>query len=727
MRYFKVLFISYFLISISSILFATPINEVQIMLNKLGYNPGPADGAYGEKTKKALEEFYSANSSVYDGKLDANEIYDLRKAIKIARSNNLPLGFCSTQIETTNIKSEKYSDKFELSAHIQVITSIPNFRSFSYGSTSANIGGPIHPEIKAVGDINNDGKDDLILDYYETSVPPIILLGTESGKFTKLDFSDSNAARRHIRNGELADINSDGFLDFVGFTTGAPGKNWIGEGHTTNGKSIPKGEADILLINQNGTSFKHIKIPEIRKNDWNHGGTTADINNDGLIDIIPLSEGESQRTAPVINYDGTNFSISQHQYSKEISRYLTGDVDSADFNNDGYADLAFILNNPRLRTPSGNNKLGTIRILYGDGDFDFRNNDIVKFGTIWLSDEDGKIIVDNFDGSMNFGAGHDMSKIATGSSNIEAIDLDSDGFIDILEGQYFTVSGSWSGSGFKFYRNTGECFYDATNEFFPNQKTNRNFDKNRFTNYIHNFYFSDINNDGLNDIVLQTDNVSEDWKQVSSNIGYPYIFINHNNQKFLPVNYKINDVYRLMGLDDIVSGDFNGDGFTDILGIYSNSYNAEIRAFYKSRKTSQASIKKGKKKNILSSNALTDIFIRSSVYKIARNKKFSNQPGAVKYWVGFLSKDHGLDQKMPIYVDITSGGNIKLKERTTMLGHSIGDIIGYVSNKTIYLNFNGLRCDTCEHSNITLNGNLTDNYLFSPSENHEHTYILIQQ
>ena len=74
---------------------------------------------------------------------------------------------------------------------------------------------------------------------------------------------------------------------------------------------------------------------------------------------------------------------------------------------------------------------------------------------------------------------------------------------------------------------------------------------------------------------------------MSSNIGYPYIFINHNNQKFLPVNYKINDVYRLMGLDDIVSGDFNGDGFTDILGIYSNSYNAEIRAFYKSRKTSQ--------------------------------------------------------------------------------------------------------------------------------------------
>ena len=40
-----------------------------------------------------------------------------------------------------------------------------------------------------------------------------------------------------------------------------------------------------------------------------------------------------------------------------------------------------------------------LRVIYGDGDFDFRNNLEVKFGEIWLSDEDGKSMVNNFTGS----------------------------------------------------------------------------------------------------------------------------------------------------------------------------------------------------------------------------------------------------------------------------------------------------------------------------------------
>ena len=41
-------------------------------------------------------------------------------------------------------------------------------------------------------------------------------------------------------------------------------------------------------------------------------------------------------------------------------------------------------------TPKINNALGTLRVIYGDGDFDFRDNLEVKFGTSWITSEEIK-------------------------------------------------------------------------------------------------------------------------------------------------------------------------------------------------------------------------------------------------------------------------------------------------------------------------------------------------
>lgn len=49
--------------------------------------------------------------------------------------------------------------------------------------------------------------------------------------------------------------------------------------------------------------------------------------------------------------------------------------------------------------------------------------------------------MNNYDRKRKPGSGHDTGHILTGSGNVEAIDVDSDGFVDILEGQYFSVSG----------------------------------------------------------------------------------------------------------------------------------------------------------------------------------------------------------------------------------------------------------------------------------------------
>ena len=55
-------------------------NDVQIaqrLLTELGFNPGPIDGAFGNKTERALINFYNSNGRVYDGNLDDSEIIDL--------------------------------------------------------------------------------------------------------------------------------------------------------------------------------------------------------------------------------------------------------------------------------------------------------------------------------------------------------------------------------------------------------------------------------------------------------------------------------------------------------------------------------------------------------------------------------------------------------------------------------------------------------------------------
>ena len=60
------------------------VSSAQRILNELGYNAGTVDGSYGGKTKRALESFYKDNNSLYDGKLDDNEIADLKLAAEKA-------------------------------------------------------------------------------------------------------------------------------------------------------------------------------------------------------------------------------------------------------------------------------------------------------------------------------------------------------------------------------------------------------------------------------------------------------------------------------------------------------------------------------------------------------------------------------------------------------------------------------------------------------------------
>ena len=61
---------------------ANDISIAQKLLTDLGYAPGPIDGSFGGKTKRALEKYYAAKNKSFDGKLDNNEIIDLKATLK---------------------------------------------------------------------------------------------------------------------------------------------------------------------------------------------------------------------------------------------------------------------------------------------------------------------------------------------------------------------------------------------------------------------------------------------------------------------------------------------------------------------------------------------------------------------------------------------------------------------------------------------------------------------
>jgi peptidoglycan hydrolase-like protein with peptidoglycan-binding domain len=54
--------------------------EVQSLLIKLGFNPGPADGIIGPKTLEAVRKYQKSNGMEVDGKISEKLLEQLRKS-----------------------------------------------------------------------------------------------------------------------------------------------------------------------------------------------------------------------------------------------------------------------------------------------------------------------------------------------------------------------------------------------------------------------------------------------------------------------------------------------------------------------------------------------------------------------------------------------------------------------------------------------------------------------
>lgn len=551
---------------IVSPVFADQIQTVQRLLNELGYNAGVPDGIIGRKTTKAITSFYIDNDRTFDGVIDDNETADL---------TTMSGGFYG-ECTDINVDSQPINHTSAIPPYLPqyetVVTQIPAYVVGTFG----RVANPeyfenVHPWVLAVSDLNNDGITDIYVGYAETGVPPLIYLGTASGKFNPLE-NPVDDFRRHVNLGTFSDLNADGYDDFIGFTSADHVEHFAKQGY----KGIAPGESDFVLINDGGTAFLPLAVPEARKNDINHGGVIADINNDGFMDIIPLSENDGDATYPLINIAGTSFELSRYPLPKVVSEHWIEYGATSDLDGDGFDDLVISLELPTWSRKPNFNLVSHVKshkpllVIYGDGDFDFSNNRTLRIGKYWFTAD---ALHDYAQPRRDFNGKQEKAEtISFGTSAISIADLNNDGRPDIIEGQYMQAP-YWETSGFQVYLNRGNCFQLATQQLFPDQTANRVTALEATTKFTKQFDFADLNQDGLVDVLHQALAIYDRQKDIG-HANYPYIFIADRSGEYLPLTY--DETRQFRNVSKMLSGDFNGDGLTDLVGTRLDDGQAEI-------------------------------------------------------------------------------------------------------------------------------------------------------
>jgi hypothetical protein len=463
------------------------VSSAQRMLNQLGYNAGPVDGAYGGKTRGALEKFYADNGSSYDGKLDANEVADLKAAsIEAGVKLNVPSGI--------SVSDQYRFENFAGLVNLQYANSI---RRSWYG----------YLEIPLI-DVNDDGYKDLVFnsdgpDFFgkqrlgkndaNVVTVPYNAKWKDWDMFETVESPDSTFGAPFMK---YADLNGDGRTDILAATS-VSGGSWDESGA-------------VAYFNQGNGTFK---TKMISRKKFTHAVGIGDLDGDGDQDIVYHRLGAKYIECEINDGRG-NFKrknclrapkILNHGWTQNVWGFRV-----ADYDNDGAQDIAVfaMIGSSKVDKSGGairNNELKHPTIFWGDNSvkFSYKNKTSLDV-TPWS------------DGALKEGKPYFLSAYA-GST----VDFGKDGDVDLVS----VLTGKHSiGGAIVIHENLGN------RQFRTKELTRSPFLKNdpdrfremqdktdRFTtttkDYIWlteslvwndicgNVMFLDINNDGIDDFV----------------------------------------------------------------------------------------------------------------------------------------------------------------------------------------------------------------------------------
>lgn len=255
---------------------------------------------------------------------------------------------------------------------------------------------------------------------------------------------------QHPRKILTGDYNGDGNIDVFAIGTGVDAPPFLGE-------------SPVLLLNTDGLGFAGEKLNEV--SGFYHGGSSADFDHDGDIDIFLIGTPSEEKGLFLINENNQGFQKSTLPLDENI--FLEGNYYTAEFIDvdlDGYMDLLIggheLENAPTL-------------ILWGNLSGKYFKN----YSTALPSLQDFENVID-----------------------IDVEDLDNDGIRDVIVSR---VSSTESPHGFYgryaiqlLKGGENRNFTDITSDQLPN---------NEGENWLPWVHIQDVNGDGLPDIYYQGD------------------------------------------------------------------------------------------------------------------------------------------------------------------------------------------------------------------------------
>ena len=528
----KIFVILPFIVVLSSPALANSVAQSQRMLNQLGYNAGPIDGAYGGKTRGALEKFYADNGSSYDGKLDANEITDLTSAMDVAGldlrvvhenlgiivQNNSNKPYVIAQSMKTDVRQR--NGWFQITATVQADMNndgLPD--TIYYGSAPFPEGGMVS------WDLNNAKQCGAGCNSIDTAPFEVRLTNSYSNK-PGIDISQKfinddtpNQFRgKAVMNVLVADFNGDGINDLymsdTGRRPGNPGKN------------------DPIYLSQPDGTWKEVSITNVTGTgvkrgqglvNFTHGGDVGDIDGDGDLDIVLPSNdwvGTNGEVLCLMNDGAGQFK------SKKCGNQIGQSLALGDYDGDGDLDLYIgkehlkAIKQFNVMKYAGNENRGFVGVFKNDGKGNFTRKLSKAFDA--ATDKNGFYFLSPI---------HQIS-----------FDWDNDGDIDILSNE---VTIAYASQGIVMYENDGSgkrfstsvVQHNGFNKDDTGPATKKEFPlDNEISKWNANFALrmmaQDYNKDGLMDFSLE----GSAGGMRTSGSG---VFINKGNMKFeyVPKNY----------------------------------------------------------------------------------------------------------------------------------------------------------------------------------------------